>query len=206
MNSSFVDLALYAFGIFILFLTPGPVWVALIARTLSGGFSSAFPLALGVVIGDMLWPIVAILGVNWLVGEFAGFMTALRWAAVVIFVWMGVTLIRNSDRLLSENRQLTRRGAWAGFSAGVAIIISNPKAILFYMGVLPGFFDITQLTVIDIAAICAISASIPLLGNSVLVMLVHRMRKIIQSPAAVRRLNVTSGILLICVGLVIPLT
>jgi hypothetical protein len=32
------------------------------------------------------------------------------------------------------------------------------------------------------------------------------MRKIIQSPAAVRRLNVTSGILLICVGLVIPLT
>ena len=206
MNSSFVDLALYAFGIFILFLTPGPVWVALIARTLSGGFSSAFPLALGVVIGDMLWPIVAILGVNWLVGEFAGFMTALRWAAVVIFVWMGLTLIRNSDRLLSENQQLTRRGAWAGFSAGVAIIISNPKAILFYMGVLPGFFDITQLTVIDIAAICAISASIPLLGNSVLALLVHRMRKIIQSPAAVRRLNVTSGILLICVGLVIPLT
>ncbi|NCX54840.1 MAG: LysE family translocator, partial [Rhodobacterales bacterium] len=52
MTATFFDLALYAGGIFILFLTPGPVWMALVARTLSGGFRSAWPLALGVVIGD----------------------------------------------------------------------------------------------------------------------------------------------------------
>ena len=27
---------------------------------------------------------------------------------------------------------------WAGFVAGLALILGNPKAILFYMGVLPG--------------------------------------------------------------------
>ena len=59
-----IDLAgalLYAGSLLVLFMTPGPVWVALIARGLSGGFQSAWPLALGVALGDFLWPIVAIL-------------------------------------------------------------------------------------------------------------------------------------------------
>ena len=41
------DIALYAGALAILFLTPGPVWVGLIARSLSGGFHAAWPLALG---------------------------------------------------------------------------------------------------------------------------------------------------------------
>ena len=32
------DLAIYAVAVLILFLTPGPVWVALLARAMSGGF------------------------------------------------------------------------------------------------------------------------------------------------------------------------
>ena len=206
MNTSLFDLALYAGGIFILFLTPGPVWVALIARTLSGGFGSAFPLALGVVIGDILWPFLAILGVSWLVNEIDGFMTLLSWFAVGIFMWMGIGLIRKGDTEIGKNSRLTIPGKLAGFGAGVAIILSNPKAILFYMGVLPGFFDLTQLTGLDIAIICTISALIPLAGNAILSLLVHRARDIIRSPKSVRRINVSSGILLICVGLIIPFT
>ena len=206
MNTSLFDLALYAGGIFILFLTPGPVWVALIARTLSGGFGSAFPLALGVVIGDILWPFLAILGVSWLVNEIDGFMTLLSWFAVGIFMWMGIGLIRKRDTEIGKNSRLTIPGKLAGFGAGVAIILSNPKAILFYMGVLPGFFDLTQLTGVDIAIICTISALIPLAGNAILSLLVHRARDIIRSPKSVRRINVSSGILLICVGLIIPFT
>ena len=45
------DLLLYAGALLILFLTPGPVLVALTARGLSGGFHAAWPLALGVAVG-----------------------------------------------------------------------------------------------------------------------------------------------------------
>ena len=69
------EMASYAGALLILFLTPGPVWVALTARALSGGFHAAWPLALGVVVGDVLWPFLAILGVTWIVSVFAGFMT-----------------------------------------------------------------------------------------------------------------------------------
>src|SRR5210317_1651351 len=56
------DIALYAGAMLILFITPGPVWVALLARAMSGGFAAAAPLALGVATGDILWPLLAVLG------------------------------------------------------------------------------------------------------------------------------------------------
>ena len=200
------ELLLYAGALAILFLTPGPVWVAMAARTLSGSFHAAWPLALGVVIGDALWPFLAILGVTWVVSVFAGFMTVLRWTACGIFLIMGMLIIRNADKTIATDSRLTRPGVWAGFAAGVAVILGNPKAILFYMGVLPGFFDLTRLTWPDIAAIVALSMIVPFIGNLFFALSIDRARRMLTSPKALRRTNLTAGTLLIAVGLIIPFT
>lgn len=206
MTVTAYDLILYAGALAILFFTPGPVWVALTARALTGGFSAAAPLAVGVAIGDMLWPLLAILGVTWVLSVFAEFMTVLRWVAAATFLVMGWLVIRNADRTIATDSRLTRPGGWAGFAAGVAVILGNPKAILFYMGVLPGFFDLTRLGWPDIAAIMALSVAVPLLGNLVFALLIDRGRRLLTSAAALRRTNLTAGALLILVGLVIPFT
>ena len=206
MTVSAADLALYAGALLILFMTPGPVWVALVARSLSGGFHAAWPLALGVVVGDVLWPLLAILGVSWIVSTFDGFMTALRIVASVTFVVMGLLIIRNADRTIASDSRLTRPGMWAGFVAGLAVILGNPKAILFYMGVLPGFFDLTRLTWADIAAVCFLSMIVPLAGNLTLGLFIGRARRLLTSPEALRRVNLVSGALLVAVGVVIAVT
>lgn len=200
------DMALYAFALLILFLTPGPVWVALLARAMSGGFHAAWPLAMGVVVGDVLWPLLAVLGVSWLVDQLDGVMTILRWVAVVMFLWMGWALIRAKGSALSADSRLTRPGMWAGFIAGLVVILGNPKAILFYMGVLPGFFDLTQVTAWDIAVICGLSLIVPLVGNLILAAGVGRVRTVLKSETALRRMNLASGLLLIAVALVIAVT
>lgn len=200
------ELILYAGALLVLFLTPGPVWVALTARALSGGFHAAWPLALGVVVGDMLWPFLAILGVTWIVSVFAGFMTVLKWVASLVFLAMGALILKNAGKTIASDSRLTRPGMWAGFVAGIAVILGNPKAILFYMGVLPGFFDLTRLGPADIAAIVAISMVVPLFGNIVFAFFIDRARRLLTSPRALRRTNLTAGTLLILVGLVIPFT
>ena len=48
----------------------------------------------------------------------------------------------------------------------------NPKASLFYMGILPEFFDLRSLTLIDIGVILLIFAVIPMGGNIALAILV----------------------------------
>ncbi|MFC7702633.1 LysE family translocator [Plastorhodobacter daqingensis] len=200
------DLLFYGGALVILFFTPGPVWVALTARALSGGFASAWPLAVGVVLGDALWPLAAIFGLSWILSAFEGFMALMRWIAAGTFLIMGLLLIRNAGRGLSSDSRLTRPGRWAGFAAGVAVILGNPKAILFYMGVLPGFFDLTRITGADIAAIVAMSMVIPLAGNLALALFIDRARRLLSSPAALRRTNRIAGGLLVLVGVVIALT
>ncbi|TCM87036.1 threonine/homoserine/homoserine lactone efflux protein [Rhodovulum steppense] len=206
MNVTGSELLLYAGTMFVLFLTPGPVWVALAARALSGGFRAAWPLALGVVIGDALWPLLAILGVSWVVSSYGEILVVLRYVASLVFLVMGVLLIRHAGAAISTDSRLTRPGLWPGFLAGLLAILGNPKAILFYMGVLPGFFDLSRVGAPDIAAIVAISMAVPFAGNLVFALFVDRARRTLTSPTALRRTNRIAGGLLILVGLVIPFT
>ncbi len=203
MTVSPIDLLFYAGALLILFATPGPVWVALLARAMSGGFAAAWPLAVGVTVGDMLWPLLAIFGLTWIVSQFSQFMMVMHWVAAATFVVMGGLLIRHADKGISSDNRLTKPGMWAGFVTGVAVVIGNPKAILFYMGVLPGFFDLSRVSGPDIAAIVLLSVIIPLAGNLALAASIGRARQLLSSPAALRRTNVTAGGLMILVGVVI---
>ena len=204
MSISWVELGLYALGMVGLWLVPGPVWVALTARALSGGFRAAWPLAIGVAMGDLLWPLAAILGLNWIHTVYGDILGLLRWAAAVIFIVMGVMLLRAPSDALTGDSRMTKPGLWAGFSVGVAAVVGNPKAILFYMGALPGFFDLSRLTAVDTVMIIGTSAGVTLGGNLLLSLFLGRARALLSSPVALRRMNVISGLLLIAVGVIIP--
>ena len=204
MTVTFEQLALYAAAMAGLWVIPGPVWVALTARALSGGMAGAWPLAVGVALGDLIWPLCAILGLAWVLSLYGDALAVMRWIAAAVFIVMGLLLFRAPAKTPGTDSRMTRPGLWAGFSVGVAAVIGNPKAILFYMGFLPGFFDLTRITAPDIAAILAISAVVPLLGNLGLALFLDRARRLLQSPAAIRRLNIGSGVLLIGVGVAIP--
>ena len=206
MTVTIDQLFLYTLGMIGLWAVPGPVWVALTARALSGGMAGAWPLAVGVALGDLVWPLCAMLGLAWVLSLYGDALAVLRWVAAGVFVVMGLLLIRKPAAAPGTDSRLTRPGIWAGFSVGVAAVIGNPKAILFYMGFLPGFFDLSRVTAPDIAAILAISAFVPMLGNLGLALFLDRARRLLQSAQAVRRLNIGSGVLLVLVGLVIPFT
>ena len=204
MTVTFWQLLVYAGGMAALWAVPGPVWVALLARALSGGFAAAWPLAVGVALGDLLWPLSAILGLSWIHSVYGDILSLLRWVAAAVFRGMGILLIRKKPQAPGTDSRLTRPGIWAGFSVGVAAVVGNPKAILFYMGALPGFFDLSRLTAPDITAIILISALVPMAGNLALALFLDRARQLLSSPKNIHRLNLASGIMLIGVALAIP--
>ena len=204
MSISFSDLIFYAFGIFVLFLTPGPVWIAIISRSITGGLNCAAPLAAGVAIGDIIWPTLAIAGSAALAASYANLLLYLKYLAVIIFVMLGINLINNQNsKIGSQNLKLSKSRELAGFTAGLLVIIGNPKAALFYLGILPGFFNLSKLTIADCITIALVSSLIPFLGNLTLAVMVEKSREILSSAAAVRKLNILSGCLLIFVGLLI---
>ena len=88
----------------------------------------------------------------------------------------------------------------AGLIAGILVILGNPKAILFYIGILPGFFNVGGLQPIDVAVIGGLSALVPFLGNLVLALMFDHVSKMLNSPILQQRINRITGVVLICVG------
>ena len=197
------SLWLYAGAMVAIWLTPGPVWVAIMARALSSGWAGVWPLGIGVAIGDLLWPLIAIFGLSLIITDSAALLGVLRWVAGAVFLVMGAGLIRHANAPVQADRRLTRRGAWAGFTAGLLAIAGNPKAALFYVGVLPGFFDLSRITATDVAVIVAMSTTIPLILNMAMGATVAAARQRLATPAGMRIMTLVSGGLLIAVGAVI---
>ena len=59
-----LTLAAFAGAIFILFFTPGPGNVAMVARTLDAGPAHGFVYGGGIITGDIFWLTVAITGLS----------------------------------------------------------------------------------------------------------------------------------------------
>ena len=116
---------------------------------------------------------------------------------------MGFSLLRSPVEVISAPRQLTRPGILAGFLAGFLVILGNPKASLFYIGILLGFFTVDRLKPIDITIIGGLSALVPFLGNLVMGLLVDHVSKTLNSLPLRRRINRITGGVLILVGAII---
>ena len=206
MTITSAQLFLYFGALVILFLTPGPVWIAIIARTVSGGVKSGFSLVLGVSLGDLLWPIVVYFGLGVLISLYSDILIIIRYLAAIILVIMGVQTILASRKGIEANNKLTKSGFFAGFSAGLIAVTANPKATLFYITLLPSFFNFSEIGLTDLVIISGTSFVVPMTGNVLMILFLTKARSFLASPNAVRITNIISGALLICVGIVIGFT
>ena len=206
MTITLSQIVLYCGALVILFLTPGPVWIAIIARSVSGGLKSGFSLVLGVSLGDLLWPVIVYFGLGVLIFLYSDILLFIRYIAAFILILMGIQVLRNSKKAIENNASLTKKGFWAGFAAGLIAVTANPKATLFYLTLLPSFFDFNKILILDVLIISLVSFSIPMVGNLIMILFINRARSFLSSEKAIQNTNITSGILLILVGLIIAFT
>jgi len=207
---SYSELYFYAFAMFILFLTPGPVWVVLLARIFSNGWSGGLPLACGVVIADFTWSFLAVISISSISEAIPSITKTLTWVAAGFFLYLAIKLwIKpsydlNNIKLSKVSSKLKFNSIYLeSFMTGLLVNFSNPKAILFYISIMPGFFVLNQLTNTDAVIIASISALVPFIGNIILIALVSPVRQLMQSPSAQKKLNQISSILLLIVAVMI---
>lgn len=202
MSVAALDLTLFAVALGALALTPGPVVVAVIARAVTGGLGSAAALGLGVVLGDLVWAASALLGLAALAEAYGAAMEVLRYLGACILIWMGWRLWRRRQaaEAIAPDPSLLRRTWRQAFLAGLLVNLGNPKAIFFFMGVLPSFFAFGGLTVLDIGAILALSAAVPFLGILLWAVAASRARIFLSAPRIRRRVDQASGGALIGAG------
>jgi threonine/homoserine/homoserine lactone efflux protein len=199
MNSaSIISLAI---AFFVLAVTPGPGVLATVGHSLSSGFKPAAFFVLGILFGDLFFLSLAILGLGFVASAMGKFFILIKILSGGYLVFLGAKLLINPSGIIKlevrKNDALTFKNTLSGFG----LTLSNPKTILFYVSFLPTFMNVTSFNLNDFFIA---SAEIFVVIGGVLLSyayLTGYVRKLISNPQFIRRMNRTSGALLVGVGI-----
>jgi threonine/homoserine/homoserine lactone efflux protein len=190
-------------AILIFSVTPGPGIFALLARAMTQGAASCFPLALGMAVSDIIYLIFACLGLAVIAEHYTTLFTIIRIVGAIYLIYLGWKMWNDRSHLIQEARPASRTSTLMGFVQGFLISASNPKVILFYIAFLPTFMDLTVLSAEGIA----IAALLCLLGLMIGLMAVSYTaswaRRYFQSQRAMTGLNRVAGTIMMSAGLYI---
>ena len=81
------------------------------------------------------------------------------------------------------------------WASGLALALANPKAILFYLALLPAVISVADLRGSDVAVLLAVMVPIFVVVFGAYVVLAARLRPLLTSPRAVRRVHRASAVL-----------
>ncbi|PWE18559.1 LysE family translocator [Marinicauda salina] len=199
-------LAAFAAAIFVLFFTPGPGNAAMVARTLDRGPVHGFVYGAGIITGDIFWLTVAVTGLTALAGSLGGWTWVAKLAGAGFLGWMAWGAFRNAldpEAAARRVRPRTRLGLAATYAAGVAMPLSNPKPIVFYLSFLPAFFDLSAVTPAVYAAMIGMMLAMYFLVAGVHVGLAHRARDWLTSKGVKRWADAITGTILAAVAVVL---
>lgn len=132
---------------------PGPSVLAVVSRSLSSGLLQAILVVVGVIIADMLLISLALLGLTTLASLLGEFAAILKYIGASYLIWVAWKVWHSNP----NTEQSGVEGAGSSVLTGLMMTLSNPKAILFYMGFLPAFVDLGSLTIVDSATIYLLS-------------------------------------------------
>ncbi|NQV48403.1 MAG: LysE family translocator [Rhodospirillaceae bacterium] len=196
-----------AFVCFIFMASPGPGTFALLGHALAHGFTRSFGFILGMAAGDLVFLTLAILGMAVIARTFEGLFLVIRLAAAAYLIWLGIKAWRTAPKMLEDgNRQITRSARahnMRGFVSGLLVTLSNPKTIMFYVGFLPAFMDLSLLTAADAGIVVTIVIGVLLGSMSLYAAAAERARRMLKSRRAQKMLNRGSGSIMIGAGVVI---
>jgi len=133
-------LVLFALASLVLALTPGPVWLYLISRTLAQGRRAGYFSMLGVTAGLALHALLAALGLSVVLLAVPLAFDVIRLAGAAYLLWLAWTTIRG-DGLCFEARPLPRASDRALLRQAFVAAFLNPKVAVFYLSLFPQFLD-----------------------------------------------------------------
>lgn len=125
-------------------LTPGPATMVTVSHALpkgpAGGMRGALGPIVGVNVGNFIWYALTAFGLIALIQTLPTAYALLRWIGVAYLIWMGLNMLRNTGRKLHDQSS-SQANFRRGFLNGLAVHMSNPKALLFYTAFIPPFID-----------------------------------------------------------------
>jgi len=136
---------IFIMSIILLCIKPGPGQALRVTTALRDGFWPAMMISIGVTVICNLYLVLAAVGSTIISGFFneAGFFFRVLGGAYLVYLaYRGF----KSAQKKNETKAVEKKSYIQYFVMGLVMSLSNPIDIFFFVGILPGLIDISQLT------------------------------------------------------------
>lgn len=184
---------------------PGIDTAMVMRATLRDGRRAGLLTATGCATGLFVHAVAVAVGLAALVAASATAYHVLRIAGAVFLVALGVATLLGAGRSKREEPKRTRLSR-NPFALGLVTNLSNPKALLFFLSVLPQFLSGSDAAAVPAAlGLAVIPVVCSLAGLSVWAIASGALRDVLQRPRARRIQERVMGTVLVALGLRVAL-
>jgi len=195
----FLTILAFSGALFIFMASPGPGTFAVVARALGSGFSYAFSMSLGMVLGDLVFLLMAIFGLNAIAQMMGDIFVIVKYIGGIYLIYLGVKIFfsKPATGLIQSS---TGKYLAKDFVSGFLICISNPKVILFYLGFLPTFVNLSTLTKGDVFLVSSLVVTILTIVLGCYSYFASKAREVIKKPRTQTMMNRFAGSIMFGAG------
>ncbi|WP_137391420.1 LysE family translocator [Rhodoligotrophos defluvii] len=181
----------------VVIIIPGPTVTVILANSLRYGSRAGLLNVLGTQIGLALMLAVLVVGLASVIEVVGHWFEWIRLVGAAYLVWIGFKTIRAAGRETSGELPPTPRGGFV--FQGLVVILSNPKALLFFGAFFPQFIDPSGDYVWQLLLAGATFMVLATVSDGMYALLAGRLREMLsrQRIALVNRL---SGLCMVCGG------
>jgi threonine/homoserine/homoserine lactone efflux protein len=189
---------------FVLSIVPGPSVFLVIVRSMTSNLSQGLITIGGIVFANIIFILLVVYGVGALVASMDGLYAIIKFAGSAYLFWLGIKLLRVKVKK-TEIEQVEESSWNDNFIAGFIVTISAPRAILFYVSLLPNVIDLTKARVPDVLLLMLI-ATVAVGGAKLpYALLAYRSSLFLQEEKPKRVMNLFAGVVMILIGSVVAL-
>lgn len=196
------DLWAFLAASFLLWLTPGPDTMYILARSIAQGRRAGVMSALGIGSGLLIHTILAAFGLSAILATSASTFAIVKAAGAAYLIYLGLQALRGKGGR-PDTPDLGPVGNRRTYYQGVVSNTLNPKVATFFLALLPQFVDpaagLGPMPFLFLGAVFVVGGTLWSLGQAVCA--ASATQTIRRNPALLRWLERLSGCVYIALGL-----
>jgi threonine/homoserine/homoserine lactone efflux protein len=184
----------------VLLIIPGPTILTVISYSVAQGRRANLPLVAAVALGDSTALVVSLLGLGALLASSAFWFTLIKWAGGLYLLFLGIKLLRAGVSPAESTAPPASASRWKLFANTYLVTALNPKGIVFFVAFLPQFLSPAAPVAPQLWMLAVTFVVMATLNATLYAVFAGSARRLLASPRAQRRFNLSGGSLLSAAG------
>jgi homoserine/homoserine lactone efflux protein len=142
-------------------LSPGPAVFYVVSQGARGALRRSLPAAAGIIGANAIYFTLSATSLGAIIAASARFFAIAKWVGAAYLVYLGIKALRSAGSshavALGETMPAVQGDRRRVFLGALTLQLANPKALLFFLALLPQFIDPTQSVVPQMLILAATS-------------------------------------------------